>query len=110
MQADPDATLHHLTANLTEPETFEHRPAQFGDAIVQAITDRKPAAARGRNPELRGTERCVLHADIEAMTEQVAAFELLIALERALFPLEIRPRNIEVRVETIRVEVSYLPT
>jgi hypothetical protein len=109
MQADPDATLYHLTATLTEPETLERRPAEFDSAIVAAIEERRPEHARGWSIELPSPTRCVLHADIEAMTEQGAAFELLTALERALFPLPIRPRAIDVRVETIRVEVSYLP-
>jgi hypothetical protein len=109
MPPDPDAELLHLTAVLTEPETLEGKPAQFGDVIVQAITERRPESARGWSVELPSPTRCVVHADIEAATQQTAAYLLLTDLERALFPQHIRPRNVVVTVQKIRVEVSYLP-
>jgi hypothetical protein len=109
MPADPDLQLFHVAATLTEPETLEGAPSQFDDTTVAAINDRKPAAAVSWDAELRAPMRCVLHADIEALTGEIAAYTLLTDLGRALLPLTTRPRNVEVRVDKIRVEVSYLP-
>ena len=109
MPADPDNELFHLTATLTEPETLTGQPSQFDDSTVAGINDRKPTSAMSWEATLPTPTRCVLHTDIEASTAQIAAYMLLIDLERALFPLSTRARNVEVRVDKIRVEVSYLP-
>lgn len=109
MPADADATLFHVTATLTEPETLEHRSAEFDSGLIDAIRERRPEQAQSWSADLSSPTRCVLNADIEAMTERSSALILLTALERALFPQLIRPRAINVRVQTIRVEVGYLP-
>lgn len=90
MLPDPEQQLLHLTAVLTEPQTIEGRTGTFDDRIVVAINERRPDSALGWIVELRGPTRSVLHADIEAATEQTAAFALLTALEFALFPLATR--------------------
>lgn len=109
MVPDPDKQLYHVTVTLTEPTRLDGSAAEFDVGFVASVELAKPASAAGWLVSLPSPARCVVHADIEAERPELATFGVQEVLFRAIFPSVVRPRVVDIRAMTIRVEVSYVP-